>query len=214
MKGPASQPQLPDLLPLPLGSDSSDGLEEEKEAKRPRSTSTTPRSGKGLEPYEYNRHMGATSVGSSSEEIGDDEGTEVEETENKPQAGVTNDSLPGHDSSSVVAEGSRGIGSASLLEVLGLSRIPRFEIPAACASQGAMDLLGVGQNPEQRLVHSLVTLLVEERTTPRSVVSWHYVRTQPYQPQSGCWWSSVWDLGSQRKKDVCLLTFSADGGGI
>ena len=54
--------------------------------KRPRSTSTTPRSGsaRGLEPYEYDRLMGAPSIGSSSEESGDGEGTDAEKN---PQHG-------------------------------------------------------------------------------------------------------------------------------
>ena len=67
----ASQPQLPDLPLLPQGGEPSDELEEEKDAKRPRSRSTIPRSGKGLEPYEYDRLMGVHSVGSSSEDIGE-----------------------------------------------------------------------------------------------------------------------------------------------
>ena len=45
---------------MPAEGDSSDELEDEKEAKRPRSTSTTPRSGKGLEPYEYDKLMGSS----------------------------------------------------------------------------------------------------------------------------------------------------------
>ena len=35
------------------------------------------------------------------------------------------------------------------MEVLNRGRIPRLEIPAACALQGAMELLGVEQNPQQ-----------------------------------------------------------------
>ena len=42
----------------------------------------------------------------------------------------------------------RGIGSASLLEVLNRNRVPGLEIPSARASQGAMELLGVEQNPQ------------------------------------------------------------------
>ena len=43
-KGPPTQPSLPDLPPLPRGSDSSEELDEEKDAKRLRPTCTTPRS--------------------------------------------------------------------------------------------------------------------------------------------------------------------------
>ena len=53
------------------------------------------------------------------------------------------------ESSSGVGESSRGIGSASLLEVLNRGRIHGLEIPAACASHGAAELLGVEQNPQQ-----------------------------------------------------------------
>ena len=80
---------------MPQGDGSSDDLEEEKDAKRPRSTSTIPRSGKGLEPYEYDRLMGARSVGSSSEGIGVSEGTETEEVRDEFQSGVTKDSFRG-----------------------------------------------------------------------------------------------------------------------
>ena len=64
-------------------------------------------------------------------------------------------------------EGSR---SASLAEVLELKRIPRLEIPAACASQGVHELLGVqqrprhGKPPEKQIVgtvtasHKMLTL--------------------------------------------------------
>ena len=149
MKNPASQPALPDLLPPLEENVSSDGLEDEKDAKRPRSTSTTPRSGKGLEPYEYDRLMGAPSVGSTSDELGDGEGTEADNLEENPDLGGTNDSLPGLESGSGVGESLRGVGSASHLEVLNRSRMPRLEVPAACASQSAMELLGIEQNPQQ-----------------------------------------------------------------
>ena len=48
---------LLNLPPLQTGSDESDQFEEEKETKRPRSTSTTPKSHRGLEPIEYDRLM-------------------------------------------------------------------------------------------------------------------------------------------------------------
>ena len=106
MKGPASQPALPDLPP-PLEDASSDGFEDEKDAKRPRSTSTTPRSGKGLEPYEHNLLMGVPSVGSTSEEVGDKEGAEADNLEENSNLGVTNDSLPELESGSGAGESSR-----------------------------------------------------------------------------------------------------------
>ena len=54
--------------------------------------------------------------------------------------------------SSGVGENSRGVGSASLAEVLYLRRIPRLEIPAGCASQGASELLGVEHRPRHVLL--------------------------------------------------------------
>ena len=42
--------------------DGPSGSEEEKDAKRMRSTSTTPRSGRGTDPDEYDRIMGISSV--------------------------------------------------------------------------------------------------------------------------------------------------------
>ena len=131
---------MPDLPPLPDGSDSSDGLEEENEAKRPRSTSTTPRTGsaRGVEPFKYDRLMGVASVGPSSEGMEDREGTDDEAN---PQNGVTTDHTPIPDLYSGVGEGSSGMGSASLLKVLNSNRVVRLEIPAACVSQGAIEIL-------------------------------------------------------------------------
>ena len=105
-KGPA----LPDLPSVPDGLDSSGGGEAENEVKRPRSISTSPRSGsaRGLEPCEYDRWI-------FSEDIGDGEGTDV--------------------SLMVLRESSRGMGSASFLQVLNSNRMARLEILAACASQ-------------------------------------------------------------------------------
>ena len=50
--------------------DDPSGDEEESEAKRPRSTSTTPKSGKGMDTDGYDRLMGITSAEASAEEMG------------------------------------------------------------------------------------------------------------------------------------------------
>ena len=84
----AAQAMLPNLSPLPTGSDESDQLEQEKDAKRPRLTSTTPKSNRGREPFEYDRLMGAPSVGSTSGEERNGEQTDPE-TPNR-------ESLPTH----------------------------------------------------------------------------------------------------------------------
>ena len=111
-KGPPSQAVLPDLPPRPAVDDSSDDCGEEKEVNRPRSTSTTPGSGKGLEPFKYDKLMGIPLVGSSSEDVCDGSETETEVVDNREQPGVTSDLHAKPDSSSGVGESSRGIGSA------------------------------------------------------------------------------------------------------
>ena len=85
------------------------------------------------------------SVASNSGEERDGEATDTE----NPDGGVANDSVQKSDSNSGAVEGSRGIESAGLLENLNRNRVPGLEIPAACASQGAMELLGFEQNPQQ-----------------------------------------------------------------
>ena len=67
--GPPAQPPLPDLPPLPHGDESSDELDEEKDARRLRSTSTTPRSKplRTRDPFDYDRIMGMNSARPSSE---------------------------------------------------------------------------------------------------------------------------------------------------
>ena len=67
-------PSLPDHL-IDCPSDD----EKENEAKRLRSTSTTPKSGRGMDPDEYDRMMGINPVDLSSEEdrFGDGELTDT-----------------------------------------------------------------------------------------------------------------------------------------
>ena len=89
--------------------------------------------------------MGVPSVGSTSGEERDGEDTDPGEV----NLGVTDDAIQTPDSSSGAVEGLRGIGSASVMEILHRSKIPRLEVPAAWASQGPMELLQVQQNPEQ-----------------------------------------------------------------
>ena len=138
-KGPPAPSSLPELPPLPRGSDSSGDLEEEKgEAKHLRSTPTTPRSEslRANDPFEYDQIVGINAVGPSktSEEGDAQEATDEEGSQpNKPLQGAT----PRLDPYSGVGEGSRGYGS--LLEVLNTQRIARLELCAACASQVAIE---------------------------------------------------------------------------
>ena len=62
---PLPSPSLPDHL-----IDGPSGDEKENKAKRPRSTSTTPKSGRGMDPDEHDGLMGTNSVDLSSEKIG------------------------------------------------------------------------------------------------------------------------------------------------
>ena len=75
----------------------SDG-EAEKEAKRPCSASTTPKSGRGLDPSEYDRLM---EVDSAESATGAGKNGEQTDTEN-PNPGVANDTT-NLDSGSVVS---------------------------------------------------------------------------------------------------------------
>ena len=133
----------PLLLPERLrGDDGPSGNEEESEAKRPRSTSTTPKSGRGIDPDDYDRLMGISSVNPSEEDrFGDWDVTDMEAVEE----GVANDSMtptsmfsgsgncPGADVES------RGYGRASLMECLdrSLSRVPSLAalLPAPLREQ-------------------------------------------------------------------------------
>ena len=111
---------LPPRLPEHL-LDGPSGDEEESEAKGPCSTSTTPKSGKGMDPDECDHLMGITSVDFSSEEDGFGDG-ELTDTEN-PIGRVADDSATpaGSHSGSGNRPGadkdSRGYGSSSLAEV-------------------------------------------------------------------------------------------------
>ena len=102
-------------------------------------------------PDERNRLMGIDSVVPTSEEdrFGDGEASVSE----IPNHGVADNSETPVDSHSGigfcpgVVDSSRGGGTASLAEIL--HGMPRFDVPAACASQDAAEFLGVQPNPRQ-----------------------------------------------------------------
>ena len=102
------------------------------------------------DPFDYDKIMGIYSVGPFFEEGDERELTDVDSQPSKPLKG----SVPRLDSDTGVGgigvgEGSRGYGSASFLEVLRTQRATRLEIPAACASQGALEFLRTEQSPRQ-----------------------------------------------------------------
>ena len=125
-------PILPELL---RGDDGPSGDDEEKDAKRPRSTSTAPTSARGMDPDKYDRLMGTSSVNpSEGDRFGDGDVTDTEEM----AEGVAHDSM----TSTPIVSGSsncpgadldsRGYGSASVTECLNrnLTRVPSLAAPA------------------------------------------------------------------------------------
>ena len=102
----------------------------EEDAKRPRSTSTTPKSSKGLQPDECDRLMGIGSVESSSGEDRDGDG-ELTESE-IPTVEVTDDLSTKIDSCPSAVESSKCEFSRSPH----WNRMPNQDSPAICPSQG------------------------------------------------------------------------------
>ena len=115
--------------------------EQEKEAKRQRSASTTPRSTMGTLPYEYDRVMGAASVGSQeSVRFGEENDPETEDVQDTvahspedldqtyEEEGTYHDANPG------IGEFHGGFGSASLRECLGRVVQPTTTTSATCHS--------------------------------------------------------------------------------
>ena len=133
-KSPASIPPVHDL-PLPRLLDhtgAEDGpscSEEEKDAKRQRSASATPRSTMGTLPYEYDRVMGVASVGShESVTFGEGNDPEIEDTPDtvahNREEEVNEGQEEGVDQCDVtpgVGEFHRGFGSVSFRECLNLA---------------------------------------------------------------------------------------------
>ena len=147
---PATSADL--LEPLRLSEhlmDSPSGDEKESEAKRPRSTWTTPKSGRAKNPDEYDHLMGISSVDLFDKEdgFGDGELTDTQEHDEEVANDLrdTIDYQSGYGNCPGVAGDLRGYGSAGLAEVL--NSMPNLTAPAACASQGAIEILGIQFNP-------------------------------------------------------------------
>ena len=119
-------PSLPDHLRADANGPSHN--DDEKEAKRMRSASTTPRSARATDPDDYDRAMGVTGRSCASDDL--DETLEGEDL--------------CHVSDSGAGENLRGIGSASLTERLNrLGAQPNTTIPATCATWDG----NVGRSP-------------------------------------------------------------------
>ena len=92
---------------------------------------------------------GISSVDLSNEEdgFGDGELTDTQDLDEEVANDLSNPILPisGSGNCPGVAGDSKGYGSASLTEVL--NSLPNRAAPAACASQGAAEFLGVQSNP-------------------------------------------------------------------
>ena len=108
-----------------------------------RSTSTTPRSGRGADPDDYDRVMGVSSAQPSEMgRFGDRNVTDVERIDQ----GVANDSNVSTPVSSGlgnypgVGVGSKGFGSSSLAECLErMGDVSGLAAPAACSLEGAAE---------------------------------------------------------------------------
>ena len=154
-KSPAAVPVMHDLhlpsLPDHLRTDA-DGpscSDDEKGAKRLRSTSTTPRSVRGTDPDDYDRAMGVTSVGSrETMRFGEENDLETEENlDGVAHNSIDLDETQGdelqNDVNPGVDETLRGYGNASLIECLGgMGAQPNTTAPATCQSEG-----GQGEAP-------------------------------------------------------------------
>ena len=123
-----------------------------------RDRSTTPRSARGMDPDEYDRMMGISSVHpSEGDRFGDGDTTDTKEIEE----GAANDSLSSTPNWSPIVSGlvdcpgadldSRVYGSASFMECLdrSLGRVPSLAAPTACASEGAAEYFRSQPNPRQ-----------------------------------------------------------------
>ena len=119
-------PVLPEYL---RGDDGLSGNEEENDAKRPHSTSTTPKSVQGTDLDEYDRVMGISSVHPSEGDRFDD--GDLTDTEGMEE-GDANDSensnpiVSGLDNRPGADFDSRAYGSASLIECLNRNLIIEF----------------------------------------------------------------------------------------
>ena len=138
-------------LPLPRLLDhmgAEDGLscsEEEKDAKRQRSASTTPSSTMGTLPYEYDRVIGVASVGSQeSERFGERSDPEAEDTpdtvaHNREEVNQNQEGEVDHrDVTPGVGKLHGGFGSASLRECLNIVTQSTNNPSAPCHTEGSV----------------------------------------------------------------------------
>ena len=124
-------PRLGDHLDTENGPSDEEG---EKEAKRQRSEPTTPISTSSRLPYEYDRVMGITQVGSEEAE-GFDEGLDLEYHDATEDLNVLQPEE--HKRESVPSHG--GCGSSSLRECIELLNNPERKAPATCHSGPKME---------------------------------------------------------------------------
>ena len=150
-------PTLPDHLRIEA--DGPSCSDDEKGAKRLRSTSTAPRSVRGTAPDEYDRVMGVTSVGSretSPTSVGSRETVRFEE-ESDPKTGENVEGVAHNlvdldetqededllsDANLGAGETLRGLGSASLVECLGwMGAQPNTTASATCHPLGKVNTI-------------------------------------------------------------------------
>ena len=124
-------PRLEDHLDTEHGPSDEDG---EKEAKRQRSEPTTPISTSSRLPYEYDRVMGITQVGSGETE-GFEEGTDLVYHDAAEDPNV----LESEENSREAVLSHGGCGSSSLRECIDLLNNPQRKSPATCHSGPKME---------------------------------------------------------------------------
>ena len=145
-KSPASVPPVRDL-PLPrlldhMGAEDGPSYSaEEKDGKRQRSASTTPRSTMGTFPYEYDRAMGVTSVRShESERFGDGNDPETEDTPDTlaHNREICEEKVDHRDVVPGVGEFHGRFGSASLRECVKIATQSTNSSSAPCHSEDSV----------------------------------------------------------------------------
>ena len=175
------QPVLPELSYL-RGHDGPSDNEEENDAKRPRSTSTTPKSARGMDPDEYDRMMGVSSAHpSEGDRFGDGNVTDTEEMGHGVANGSTAltpivsglGSCPGADLDL------KGCGSARLLECLdrNLSRVSSLAAPAACASDGAAEYLDLSPTCDRDFLKAFCAPNTNDRNLSFNSAKCSWLRT-------------------------------------
>ena len=169
---------LPNLLDHMGGEDRPSCNEEEKDAKRQRSASTTPRSARGTQPYDYDRVMGVTSVGSQEWVRFGEEVIRRQRmcktrllTHSSEELDRTHDEDDMyHDANPGIGEMHGGYGSASLRECLGRLVQPTTTTSATCHfGEGVGDIASRMTDPSQVMSPNVNQIPSQASTSARDL---------------------------------------------